>query len=113
MLPILNPTPIEIPSVPAKVYSKLHILSLVARQPTATSGGIALELLPTTEEGDFAGPELLQRYNAPLYPTLEEVPELAAAFEAIAAAIPAVINWIQTVQAPPAPPTPTEDPTQG
>lgn len=99
--PISNPAPIELPPVPAKVYNKLHVLSLTARQPTATRGNITFKLIPTTEDGEFANQELVKHYDAPLYPTAEEVPELAAVFEAINAAIPAVINWLETPAAPP------------
>jgi len=36
----------------------------------------------------------VQRMSVPLYPALNEVPELAAAFQAVIAAIPAVQAWL-------------------
>jgi len=35
----------------------------------------------------------VQRVSVPLYPAINEVPELAAAFAAVLAAIPAVLAW--------------------
>jgi hypothetical protein len=35
----------------------------------------------------------VQRISVPLYPAINEVPELAAAFAAVLAAIPAVLAW--------------------
>jgi hypothetical protein len=90
---IPNPTPIEAPAVAAKVYDRLHVYSLSAIQPTSDSGSITVELLPATADGDLANGSLVQRISVPLYPALNEVPELAAAFAAVLAAIPAVQAW--------------------
>jgi hypothetical protein len=90
---LTNPTPIETPAVAAKVYDRLHVYSLSAIQPTSDSGSITLELLPATAEGELSNGSLVQRISVPLYPALNEVPELAAAFTAVLAAIPAVIAW--------------------
>jgi hypothetical protein len=91
---IPNPNPIEVPAVEAKTYDKLHIFSLIARQPSASTGDITLELLPATSSGDLADEHLVQRISVTLHPALEQVPELAAAFEAVISAIPAVIAWM-------------------
>jgi hypothetical protein len=40
----------------------------------------------------------VQRLSVPLYPALLEVPELAAAFEAVLAAIPATRAWLESQQ---------------
>jgi hypothetical protein len=90
---LTNPTPIELPAVEAKIYDKLHVYSLSAIQPTSDSGSITVELLPATADGELANGSLVQRLSVPLYPALNEVPELAAAFTAVLAAIPAVIAW--------------------
>ena len=89
-----NPTPITTEPVPAKVFDKLHVYSLSAIQPTADSGSITVELLPATESGELATGDKVQRISAPLYPTMSEVPELAAAFQAVLAAIPATQSWL-------------------
>lgn len=92
MLP--NPTPITTEPVPAKVFDKLHLYSLNAMHPTADSGTITVELLPATADGELASGDKVQRMSCPLYPALAEVPELAAAFAAVLAAIPATQAWL-------------------
>lgn len=89
-----NPTPITTEPVPAKVYDKLHLYSLVAMHPTGDSGTITVELLPATADGELATGDKVQRMSCPLYPAMNEVPELAAAFDAVIAAIPATQAWI-------------------
>jgi hypothetical protein len=90
---LTNPTPIETPAVAAKVYDRLHVYTLSAIQPTMDSGSITVELLPATADGELATGDKVQRISAPLYPAIDEVPELAAAFAAVLAAIPAVLAW--------------------
>lgn len=96
MLP--NPTPIETPAVAAKVYDKLHLYSLVAMHPTGDSGTITVELLPATADGELASGDKVQKLSCPLYPALNEVPELSAAFAAVLAAIPATQAWLSAQQ---------------
>jgi hypothetical protein len=88
-----NPTPIVTEPVAAKTYDKLHLYTLSAIQPTGDSGSITVELLPATADGELATGDNVQRMSCPLYPALNEVPELAAAFAAVLAAIPAVLAW--------------------
>jgi hypothetical protein len=92
---LTNPTPIETPAVPAKVYDRLHVYTLTAIQPTADTGSITVELLPATADGDLAPGSLVQRMTAPLTPDiLAAVPELAVAFDAVLAAIPATQAYL-------------------
>ena len=93
-----NQTPIETPAVAAKVYDKLHLYSLTAIQPTGDSGSITVELLPATADGELATGDNVQRVSCPLYPAITEVPELAAAFAAVIAAIPATQAWLAAQQ---------------
>jgi hypothetical protein len=101
---LTNPTPIETPAVAAKVYDKLHLYSLTAIQPTGDdgngsgSGSITVELLPATADGELATGDKVQRVSCPLYPAMNEVPELAAAFAAVIAAIPATQAWLAAEQ---------------
>ena len=92
MLP--NPTPIVTEPVAAKTYDKLHLYSLNAMHPTGESGTITVELLPATADGELASGDKVQKMSCPLYPALSEVPELAAAFQAVLAAIPATQAWL-------------------
>ena len=93
---LINPTPITTEPVPAKVFDKLHLYSLSAIHPTTDSGSITCELLPATAGGELATGDKVQRLSCPLYPALEQVPELAAAFAAVLAAIPATQAWLAT-----------------
>jgi hypothetical protein len=96
---IPNPTPIETPAVAAKVYDRLHVYSLSAIQPTADSGSITVELLPSTQDGELANGSLVQKMTAPLTPEImQAVPELAAAFAAVLAAIPATQAYLAAQQ---------------
>lgn len=96
---LTNPTPIETPAVAAKVYDKLHPYSLNVMHPTPTdSGSITIELLPATADGELASGDKVQRISCPLYPALNEVPELTAAFVAVLAAIPATQAWLAAQQ---------------
>jgi hypothetical protein len=99
---LTNPNPITTEAVEAKVYDRLHVYTLSAIQPTADSGSITVELLPATADGELANGSLVQRVSVPLYPAIDEVPELAAAFAAVLAAIPAVLAWqaAQTTEEP-------------
>jgi hypothetical protein len=92
---LTNPNPITTEPVAAKVYDRLHVYSLSAIQPTADSGSITVELLPATADGELAPGSLVQRMTAPLTPEiLAAVPELAAAFDAVLAAIPATQAYL-------------------
>ena len=91
---LTNPNPIQTEPVPAKVFDKLHLYSLNAIQPTGDSGSITVELLPATDSGELATGDRVQRMSCPLYPALNEVPELATAFAAVIAAIPATQAWL-------------------
>jgi hypothetical protein len=88
-----NPNPITTEAVEAKVYDRLHVYTLAAIQPDQNSGSITVELLPATADGELATGDKVQRISVPLYPAINEVPELAAAFAAVLAAIPAVLAW--------------------
>lgn len=102
---LTNPNPIETPAVAAKVYDRLHVYSLSAIQPTANpqSGSITVELLPATADGELANGSLVQKMTAPLNPEImQAVPELAAAFEAVLAAIPATQAYLASQQEAPA-----------
>ena len=94
---LTNPTPITTEPVPAKVFDKLHLYSLSAIHPTADSGSITVELLPATADGELASGDKVQRMSCPLS-ALNEVPELAAAFAAVIAAIPATQAWLAAQQ---------------
>lgn len=90
-----NPSPTTTAPIPAKVFDKLHLYSLSCIAPTATDGQMTVELLPATADGELATGDNVLRISCPLHPALEEVPELAAAFGAVLAAIPATQAWLE------------------
>jgi len=96
---LTNPNPITTEPVAAKVYDRLHVYTLSAIQPTTDSGSITVELLPATADGELANGSLVQKMTAPLNPEImAAVPELAAAFAAVLAAIPATQAYLATQQ---------------
>ncbi len=96
---LTNPNPITTEAVEAKIYDRLHVYTLSAIQPTADSGSITVELLPATADGELANGSLVQRMTAPLDPEImQAVPELAAAFAAVLAAIPATQAYLASQQ---------------
>jgi len=96
---LTNPNPITTEPVAARVYDRLHVYTLNAIQPTADSGSITVELLPATESGELASGSLVQKMTAPLDPQImQAVPELAAAFAAVLAAIPATMAYLAAQQ---------------
>jgi uncharacterized protein YecA (UPF0149 family) len=96
---LTNPNPITTEAVKAKVYDRLHVYTLSAIQPTTDSGSITVELLPATADGELANGSLVQKMTAPLDPEImAAVPELAAAFAAVLAAIPATQAYLAAQQ---------------
>jgi hypothetical protein len=96
---LTNPNPITTEPVAAKVYDRFHVYTLSAIQPTTDSGSITVELLPATAAGELANGSLVQRMTAPLTPEIMlAVPELAAAFAAVLAAIPATRAYLAAQQ---------------
>jgi hypothetical protein len=55
---------------------------------------LTVELIPATQDGILASNDKVQRMSCPLYPTINEVPELSAAFSAVLAAIPATQAYL-------------------
>lgn len=98
---LTNPNPITTEPIPAKVFDKLHVYSLYAIQPSANPrhGSITVELLPATDSGELASGDQVQRISAPITDeTLAAVPELASAFAAVLAAIPATQAYLAAQQ---------------
>jgi hypothetical protein len=91
---ITNPNPITTEPVPTKVYDQLYVASLTATQSKQYGGHIICELLPMTASGEIAPREMVQRISCHLEPAMNAVPELASAFAAVVAAIPATRAWL-------------------
>lgn len=94
---IPNPTPVITDPVPSKTYDELWIYSLTAISPTVDSGRISIELLPYNRTLNELGPNAakLTLTTDKFFQALNEIPELAAAFQAVIAAVPATRAWIE------------------
>jgi len=95
---ITNPTPTTSDPVPARVFDRLHVLSLTAISPAPDSGVLTVELIPSTQDGVLAPLSTVQRISCALHPTINEVPELGAAFAAVLSAIPATQAYLASQQ---------------
>ena len=95
-MPIPSPETVTVPPVAEKTFPHQWIYNLLVHAPTTSSGRITIELLPfngtTGEIGPSVNMETLSTDKAFL--CLAEVPEVAAAFTAISAAIDPFRQWI-------------------
>lgn len=112
-MPITNPNPVSVPAVEAKTYPHLWLYNTIVHAPSTTSGRILIETLPynadTQEIG--SGSDMVAISTDQLWKAVSEVPEVAAAMQAILAAVVPLRTWIDTQAATPevAPePTPQE-----
>jgi len=87
-------TPTEQPARAAKTYGDLWIRSIVIRTPDDGTGHVKLE----TRAYDYAdsefGPNAESITTDKLWQATQEVPEVAAAFAAILAAVEPLRTWV-------------------
>lgn len=126
--PIPRNEPFVVPASPEETFDSVWLRSIniyapntAAEQPT--EGSINIEMLPYDAENqkvlvsaDNEGAEYLNvpsRVNGrkPFWQAVDEVPEVAAAMDAIIAAIPALREWVNTAPPDPNPPQPPPEPT--
>ena len=95
-MPILAPETVTVPPVAEKTFPHQWVYNLLVHAPSISEGRIVFELLPfngtSGEIGPSANLETLSTDKAFL--CLAEVPEVAAAFAAISAAIDPFRQWI-------------------
>ena len=92
---INNPNPITTEPVPSKVFDKLHPYYLSVTQNIDGTGTIAIELIPCNENGEVA--PVSEKIICPLTTdSLQAVPELQSAYNAVIAAIPATKAWLNS-----------------
>jgi len=84
---------ITVPAIAKKTFNKGYIANLSAHSPEVGIGSLRLEIRPF--DGQSLGPESEIKIfrSDQLFTVLAEVPEAAAAFEAITQAIPALLAW--------------------
>lgn len=92
--------PVQRAAVTEKTFDQLWVRNLVIVAPSPTSEGqISLEWLPMAEDGELYttdGPRRIE--TAELFRAISEVPELAAAYDAVLAAIAPTARWIAEQQ---------------
>jgi hypothetical protein len=91
---------ITIPPVAAKQFGQQWVYNLIVHAPTPTNGRVSVELLPYNSQTGEVGPaEFIQSFSTDkLWEAIEEVPEMAIAFNAVIAAVPAMKEWIAAKQ---------------
>jgi len=95
-MPIIPDQPIVVPAVPAETYTEQWIYNLVVHSPAINSGRVQIQLLPFDPTVPKIGPgELLENIETDrLWDAVAEVPEVAAAMQAVLAAVGPLRAWI-------------------
>jgi hypothetical protein len=108
-MPIIPEQPIVVPAVPAETYAEQWIYNLVVHSPAINSGRVQIQLLPFDPTVPKIGPgELLENIETDrLWDAVAEVPEVAAAMQAVLVAVEPLRAWI-AAQVEPAPPAELE-----
>jgi hypothetical protein len=108
-MPIIPDQPIVVPPVPGETYTEQWIYNLVVHSPAINSGRVQIQLLPFDPVAPKIGPgELLENIETDrLWDAVAEVPEVAAAMQAVLAAVEPLRAWI-AAQVEPAPPAELE-----
>lgn len=96
-MPLDNPNTVVIPAVEEKTFPHLWLSNIVVHAPSATSGRIRVETIPynadTQEIG--SGQDMVALDTSDLWTAVQEVPEVAAAMQAIFDSIEPLRAWIE------------------
>jgi hypothetical protein len=95
-MPIIPEQPIVVPPVPGETFTEQWIYNLVVHSPAIDSGRVQIQLLPFDPSAPKIGPgELLENIETDrLWDAIAEVPEVAAAMQAVLAAVGPLRAWI-------------------
>jgi hypothetical protein len=95
-MPIIPDQPIVVPPVPGETYTEQWIYNLVVHSPAINSGRVQIQLLPFDPVAPKIGPgELLENIESDkLWDAVAEVPEVAAAMQAVLDAVEPLRAWI-------------------
>jgi hypothetical protein len=107
-MPIIPEQPIVVPPVPGETYTEQWIYNLVVHSPAINSGRVQIQLLPFDPTVPKIGPgELLENIETDrLWDAVAEVPEVAAAMQAVLAAVGPLRAWIAAQVEPESEPEP-------
>lgn len=97
-MPTALPTPVTLPAAPERTFPHVWWKSISIHAPVPPTaenphpvGSITVEGLPyNADTGDIADGSMAITLNAPLWETVDAVPEVAAAMDAILAGIAAL-----------------------
>jgi hypothetical protein len=111
-MPIIPDQPIVVPPVPGETYTEQWIYNLVVHSPAINSGRAQIQLLPFDPVAPKIGPgELLENIETDrLWDAVAEVPEVAAAMQAVLDAVEPLRAWIVAQNAPQPEPEPEPEP---
>jgi hypothetical protein len=95
-MPITPDQPIVVPAIPAETYTEQWIYNLVVHSPAINSGRVQIQLLPFDPTVPKIGPgDLLENIKTDrLWDAVAEVPEVAAAMQAVLDAVEPLRAWI-------------------
>jgi hypothetical protein len=106
-MPIIPDQPIVVPPVPGETYTEQWIYNLVVHSPAINSGRVQIQLLPFDPVAPKIGPgDLLENIETDrLWDAVAEVPEVAAAMQAVLDAVGPLRAWIaaQSIEPEPEP----------
>lgn len=106
-MPITPEQPIVVPPQAGVTFDQQWIYNLVVHAPSVDSGRVLIELLPFAAEAQTIGSsqhiEVIQTDQ--LWKAAAEVPEVAAAMQAVINCVGPLRNWIKAQAEQPQPPT--------
>ena len=111
-MPIINPNPVVIPPTPEVTYPHIWLYNVMIHAPSIDTGRITVEALPyNADTQSIASGDYVQRMETDqLWKAVAEVPEVAAAMQAIIDAVVPLKNWIDLQNQPPVVPDVVEEP---
>jgi NDP-sugar pyrophosphorylase family protein len=109
---IVPPTPIVIPAIPEKTFSEQWVYNLNVHAPTVSTGVVNIELLPyNSETQEIGAGSLMQPVRTDkLWQAINEVPEVAVAFQAVIDCVEPLRAWIELQNNPVIPPVVEPEP---
>ena len=109
---IIPTTPIVIPAIPEKTFSEQWVYNLNVHAPTPTTGYVNIELLPYNGDTQEIGAgSLMQPVRTDkLWQAVNEVPEVAIAFQAVIDSVEPLRAWIEALNNPVVEPEPVIEP---
>lgn len=100
-MPIPNKTPLKIPARTAQTFDAIWLTDIRILAPTLSQGSIRIKHVPfDSTTGEIAHKDhtrIIQ--TGELWLAAQEVPEVAAAMDAVFAAVPALQSWIAAREA--------------